>query len=76
MQSRSLKRNSKMIFKKKPVCMILHKHAASKYKRELDFAQLVLISVSVSSPSLFLNQYAPHQAFDCFSVYCTVAHLF
>lgn len=41
--------------------------------RELYFA--ALISVSVSSPSAFLDQYAPHQAFDCFSVYCTVAHL-
>lgn len=39
------------------------------------FAQLVLVCVSVSSPLHLLNQYAPHQVFDCFSVYCTVAHL-
>lgn len=71
MQSRKLEKNLK---NDRSVCTISHKHTEG-YSRELYFAQLVLKSVSVSSPSLFLNQYAPHQAFDCFSVYCTVAHL-
>lgn len=55
--------------------MITHNHTVGGYNRELYFSHLVLISAAVSSPSHFLNQYAPHQAFDCFSVYCTVAHL-
>lgn len=57
------------------VCNIWWKRKKENKLAIIPHKHTILISVSVSSPSLFLNQYAPHQAFDCFSVYCTVAHL-